>query len=76
VALELGRISDLSEFSAATSFGTQLIGTLAICGWSFLCMLALFSILKAVGYLRSSAEEETQGLDISEHGMQAYGLSG
>lgn len=58
--------------SGATSFGTQLKGTLAICGWSFVTMLVLFSVLKAAGLLRVSPEEEQQGLDISEHGMAAY----
>jgi Amt family ammonium transporter len=57
----------------ATSFGTQLTGTLAICAWSFVTMLVLFSILKATGILRVSEAEEQKGLDISEHGMQAYG---
>ena len=32
----------------------------------------LFTILKAVGMLRVSAEEEIQGLDMVEHGMPAY----
>ncbi|QDU88633.1 Ammonia channel precursor [Pirellulimonas nuda] len=54
------------------SFMTQLIGTAAICGWAFVTMLALFLILKAVGLLRVSAEEEQKGLDVSEHGMAAY----
>ena len=58
---------------AATSFMTQLIGTLSICGWAFVTMLVLFSVLKAVGILRVSEAEEQKGLDISEHGMQAYG---
>lgn len=58
--------------SGATSFMIQLKGTLIICGWSFVTMLILFSILKAVGLLRVSAEDEQKGLDISEHGMQAY----
>jgi ammonia channel protein AmtB len=35
-------------------------------------MFILFSALKAVGFLRVGAEEESVGLDISEHGMQAY----
>jgi len=59
--------------SGATSFGTQLTGTLAICGWSFLTMLFLFLVLKAVGILRVTEAEEQKGLDVSEHGMQAYG---
>jgi Amt family ammonium transporter len=50
----------------------QIVGTFVICGWAFSTMLVLFLILKAVGILRVSAEEEQQGLDLSEHGMHAY----
>lgn len=56
-----------------TTFGTQLTGTLAICAWSFVTMLILFIALKAIGVLRVSEADEQKGLDISEHGMQAYG---
>jgi ammonium transporter, Amt family len=58
--------------SEAASLGVQLKGTLCIVAWSFLTMLILFSILKALGILRVGQEEEQRGLDISEHGMQAY----
>jgi Amt family ammonium transporter len=64
--------TDPSTFEPSTTFGIQLLGTFAICAWSFVTMLILFSILKAIGVLRVSAEDEKQGLDISEHGMQAY----
>ncbi len=50
----------------------QLIGSFVIAAWSFGTMFILFSVLKAVGFLRVSSEEEAVGLDISEHGMQAY----
>lgn len=56
----------------AASFGIQLKGTLSIIAWSFITMMILFSILKAIGILRVTEEEEVKGLDISEHGMQAY----
>ena len=59
--------------SDASSFGTQLKGTVFICGFAFVTMLILFSVLKAVGILRVSEAEEQKGLDVSEHGMQAYG---
>lgn len=57
----------------------QAYSTAIICAWAFLTMFALFLVLKVVGLLRVSAEEETTGLDISEHGMHAYpsdGLAG
>jgi ammonium transporter, Amt family len=57
---------------SAASLGVQLKGSLSIVAWSFVTMFILFSILKAVGLLRVSPEEEQKGLDVSEHGMQAY----
>ncbi len=56
----------------STSFGIQAIGTFSIVAWSFVTMMALFTVLKAVGVLRVSEAEEQKGLDVSEHGMQAY----
>ncbi|MEM9185276.1 MAG: ammonium transporter [Planctomycetota bacterium] len=56
-----------------TTFMIQLIGTVSICAWAFVTMLVLFAVLKVVGLLRVSPEEEQAGLDVSEHGMQAYG---
>ncbi|TWU15554.1 Ammonium transporter NrgA [Allorhodopirellula heiligendammensis] len=53
-------------------FVTQSIGTLAICGWSFVTMSVVFGVLKAIGMLRVTPAEEHAGLDISEHGMHAY----
>lgn len=58
--------------SGATTFMTQLIGTVTICAWAFVTMAGLFAVLNAAGLLRVSAEEEQTGLDISEHGMHAY----
>jgi ammonia channel protein AmtB len=40
--------------------------------WSFIGLFALFSILKALKKLRVEKEEEVRGLDISEHGEEAY----
>ncbi len=50
----------------------QITGSLVIPLWAFVTMLALFSILKVLGILRVSPEEEMAGLDITEHGMHAY----
>jgi Amt family ammonium transporter len=71
--LAIGILPNAHLASGATTLGTQLIGTFAICGWSFVTMLILFTTMKALGILRVSAVEEQKGLDISEHGMQAYG---
>ncbi len=50
----------------------QVISTVIICAWAFITMGIVFYALKAIGMLRVSAEEEQAGLDVSEHGMQAY----
>ena len=54
-------------------FMVQLQSTVIICVWAFVTMFALFFLLKTIGILRVSEAEEQKGLDISEHGMQAYG---
>lgn len=71
--LAIGILPNTHLAAGTTSLGTQLIGTAAICGWSFATMITLFSVLKFAGILRVSEFEEQKGLDISEHGMQAYG---
>lgn len=50
----------------------QLVGSTVIPLWAFGTMLILFFILKAIGMLRVSKEEEMRGLDIGEHGEEAY----
>jgi Amt family ammonium transporter len=59
--------------NADHSFVTQLIGVLAYGAFVFPAALIIFYGLKATIGLRVSAEEEREGLDVSEHGMQAYG---
>jgi Amt family ammonium transporter len=51
---------------------SQIIGSTIIPLWAFITMLILFKIIKAFGALRVSPEEELRGLDISEHGEEAY----
>ena len=55
------------------SFLTQLIGVLAYAVFCFLSAFAIFFALKLTLGLRVDAEEERVGLDVGEHGMEAYG---
>jgi len=55
------------------TWGAQLAGSIVIPLYAFVTMFILFFILKAVGCLRVSEEEEMVGLDLSEHGSSAYG---
>ncbi|MEM6313192.1 MAG: ammonium transporter, partial [Planctomycetota bacterium] len=53
-------------------FVAQLIGTVAVSVTAFLIALVIFGILKVLGGIRVSEEEEIEGLDLGEHGMSAY----
>jgi Amt family ammonium transporter len=59
-------------FGAEKLLGVQLLGSVVIPVWAFVTMAVLFVILKSLGILRVSAEDEAAGLDITEHGMHAY----
>ncbi len=50
----------------------QLIGAATIFGWVFVASLVVWSALKLSVGIRVSEEEEYEGLDISECGMEAY----
>jgi Amt family ammonium transporter len=51
---------------------SQVIGIVAIGAFTFVFAFVLFLIIKAVMGLRVSEEEEVGGLDIGEHGNEAY----
>jgi Amt family ammonium transporter len=53
-------------------FGTQLLGVLAVGGITVLLSTVFWVILKATLGIRVTPEEEFEGLDIGEHGMEAY----
>jgi len=54
------------------SFFSQLVGTLSVSAFAFIGSLIIFSAIKATIGLRVSPEEELEGLDIGEHGNEAY----
>jgi len=54
------------------SFSGQIIGALTIFGWVFIASLVTFYVIKMVLGLRVSEEEEYEGSDLSECGMEAY----
>ena len=54
------------------SFSGQLIGAATIFGWVFGASLVVWAILNMVVGLRVSEEEEYEGVDLSECGMEAY----
>ena len=55
-----------------SSFSGQLIGAVTIFVWVFVTSLIVWGILKAIIGIRVSEEEEFEGVDIAECGMEAY----
>ncbi|MBF6057195.1 MULTISPECIES: ammonium transporter [Thiomicrorhabdus] len=55
-----------------SSIGSQLIGAAVIFAWVFITSLIVWGILKAIMGIRISEEEEYEGADQSECGMEAY----
>lgn len=54
------------------TIGGQLIGLAAIFVWTFVASLIVWFILKAIMGIRVSEEEEYEGVDLSECGLEAY----
>ena len=52
--------------------GVQALGVVAVLSWVVITMGTVFIIIKKTVGLRVSKEEELRGLDIDEHGMEAY----
>lgn len=54
------------------SLGAQLLGIGVIFAWVFVASLVVWSLIKLLIGLRVSEEEEYEGVDIAECGMEAY----
>ena len=54
------------------SMATQIQGAFLVSAFAFVFAFIVFSILKAIMGVRVSEEEEERGLDITEHGQEAY----
>ena len=54
------------------SFSGQIIGAITIFSWVFIASLVSFYVIKLALGLRVSEEEEYEGSDLSECGMEAY----
>lgn len=64
---------ELGGLDYSLSVGVQLIGVAAVGAFSLLMSFAFFSLVKLTMGLRVDEAEELRGLDIGEHGMEAYG---
>ena len=60
------------NLASGSQFMTQLYGVLIIGAFCVVCSGIILGVLKATLGLRVAKEEELEGLDIHEHGMDAY----
>lgn len=59
-------------FGEGKDLGIQILGSVVISLWAFVMLFILFGVLKYTMGIRVSREEELKGLDIGEHGEEAY----
>ncbi len=58
--------------NADGSIGSQLLGIVSIFAWTFVTSLLVWMAIKAVMGIRVSEEEEFEGVDLAECGLEAY----
>lgn len=68
----VGDINGLFFGGGFRLFGVQALGAVSVFAWVGITTLVLFLIIKKTVGLRASREHELRGLDIEEHGMEAY----
>ena len=54
------------------NFGAQLLGLGSIFAWVFVTSFIVWSIIKMIMGIRVSEEEESEGVDLGECGLEAY----
>ena len=64
-------VFDMNGFSWSV-VGVQVLGVLTAFAWAFGLGFLLFKIIEKTIGLRVTKEEEMEGLDIGEHGLEAY----
>ncbi|HCE39192.1 MAG TPA: ammonium transporter, partial [Alcanivorax sp.] len=55
-----------------STFTGQIVGAITIFVWVFVASLIVWAILKAVIGIRVSEEDEYEGMDLVDCGMEAY----
>ena len=58
--------------NADATFGAQLFGAIVIFAWVFGASLVVWAILKATMGIRVTEDEELEGMDVHDCGIDAY----
>ena len=59
-------------YNADATLGVQLIGLVSIFAWVFLTSLLVWFVIKLTVGIRVDEEQEYEGVDLSECGLEAY----
>lgn len=70
----LGGVGLKANMTIASQFWAQLKGVLITGIWSIVATAIIVTVVRALVGLRVSPEDETQGLDFSQHGETGYNL--
>ena len=74
VSADLGGVGYREGVTMVEQVGVQLLGIVVITAWCAILTYLILKILDVVTGLRVNAEDETEGLDLSDHGERAYTL--
>jgi Amt family ammonium transporter len=74
VSAGLGGAGFAEGMSTGRQVMVQLIGVVAVLAWTVVVTFVVLKVVDAITGLRVTAEEETEGLDISQHEERAYNL--
>lgn len=72
MASGVGEINGLFFGGGFRLLGVQALGAVSVFAWVGITTFIMFTIIKKTIGLRVSREHELRGLDIEEHGMEAY----
>ena len=68
-----GAAADGALFGNPAQLGIQVVAVLAVMGFTAVLTAAILLLIKAVMPLRAASPDEGVGLDVTQHGEEAYG---
>ncbi len=71
---DLGGVGYREGVTMMEQVGVQLLGIVATIAWCAILTYLILKVLDVVAGLRVNTEDETEGLDLSDHGERAYTL--
>ncbi|MES1196000.1 MAG: hypothetical protein ABUL58_03560, partial [Steroidobacter sp.] len=73
-ATQLGGTGYTVQTTMGAQLGIQLLGIISVGAWCVFVTWTLLRVLDATLGLRVNEEQETEGLDVAEHGEHGYNI--